>query len=260
MKTIATLTAVGKTNGHCTTTAFHTTNMPMHHIRLPQHISACSMDTTHTHTLRRSTELTIVQISKSWNGQQVENMTSILFLLALHHYRARTKHTHGNMHTHYIQVLMHIGACSMDTTHTHTLRRSTELTTVQINKSWNGQQVENMTSIPFLLALHCYKVCTKHAHAPHSSERARRCVFVGHHSYIQLVPVERTINGSDHQILEHATGGKYDKQPDSCLHFTATKCAPTTLAHHFQVNVHAGARSMYTTHTYNSYQCIPTPS
>jgi hypothetical protein len=190
MKTIATLTAVGKTNGHCTTTAFHTTNMPMHHIRLPQHISACSMDTTHTHTLRRSTELT----------------------------------------------------------------------TVQINKSWNGQQVENMTSIPFLLALHCYKVCTKHAHAPHSSERARRCVFVGHHSYIQLVPVERTINGSDQQILEHATGGKYDKQPDSCLHFTATKCAPTTLAHHFQVNVHAGTRSMYTTHTYNSYQCIPTPS
>jgi hypothetical protein len=191
MKTIATLTAVGKTNGHCTTTAFHTTNMPMHHIRLPQHISACSMDTTHTHTLRRSTELT----------------------------------------------------------------------TVQINKSWNGQQVENMTSIPFLLALHCYKVCTKHAHAPHSSERARRCVFsgLGHHSYIQLMLVQRTNNCSEQQILERATGIKYDKQPDSCLHFTATKCGPTTPTQHFQVNVHAGARSMYTTHTYNSYQCIPTP-
>jgi hypothetical protein len=187
-----TLTAMGKTNGHCTTTAFRTTNMPVHHIRVPQYIGACLVYTTHAYNSCRSTELTIVQI----------------------------------------------------------------------NKSWNVQQVENMTSIPFLLALHCYKVCTKHAHAPHSSERARRCVFsgLGHHSYIQLMLVQRTNNCSEQQILERATGIKYDKQPDSCLHFTATKCAPTTLAHHFQVNVHAGTRSMYTTHTYNSYQCIPTPS
>jgi hypothetical protein len=178
---------MGKTNGHCMTTAFHTTNMPMHHIRVPQHIGACLVYTTRTYNTRRSIEVTIVQINKSWNMQQVENMTSIPFLLALHYYGVRTKHAHGNMHTRYIQVHRHNGACFMDTTRTHTLYRSTELTIVQINKSQNVQQVENMTSIPSLRALHCYKARRKHAHTPRASEHTRRCVFVGQHSYIQLM-------------------------------------------------------------------------
>ena len=84
-------------------------------------------------------------------------------------------------------VPMHVNACSMDITRTcnsHHFNRTN--TIVQTNTTWNVQRVETTTSNPFLLARHYYKAHKKHTHTPCSSACACRCVFFGHHLYIQL--------------------------------------------------------------------------
>ena len=157
---------VPKINDHCTTTAFHSTNMPTHCSQVPTRISTWSTDITRTYNLRCSIELTNVQINKFWNMQQVESMTSNPFLRSLHYCEARTKQVHT---AHW--SANDIGPCSVPLIHTIQHTPVTELTIVKINKSWNMQQVENMTNTPFPLSLHWCKARKKHALTLRSTAR-----------------------------------------------------------------------------------------